>query len=65
MGADNFTIRASLNQALFGFGDAVCVPVVEWIAENYLTPVWEMEFANAPSPQARQERVSYRLKTPK
>ena len=28
-----------LNQALFGFGDAVCVPAVEWIAKHYLTPV--------------------------
>jgi DNA (cytosine-5)-methyltransferase 1 len=25
-----------LNQALFGFGDAVCVPVVSWIAKHYL-----------------------------
>lgn len=39
MGADNYNIQVSLNQALFGFGDAVCVPVVSWIAENYLTPV--------------------------
>lgn len=38
MGTDDFTISVSLNQALFGFGDAVCVPVVEWIAENYLNP---------------------------
>ncbi len=36
MGADDFIISSSLNQALFGFGDAVCVPVIEWIAENYL-----------------------------
>ena len=28
-----------LNQALFGFGDAVCVPAVEWIAKHYVTPV--------------------------
>ena len=41
MGADNFIISGSLNQALFGFGDAVCVPVVEWIAENYLNPAME------------------------
>lgn len=39
MGADDFNISATLNQALFGFGDAVCVPVVEWIAESYLDPV--------------------------
>ena len=44
MGVDDFTIKASLNQALFGFGDAVCVPVVEWIAKNYLNPVWHAEF---------------------
>lgn len=36
MGADDFHLDVPLNQALFGFGDAVCVPVVKWIAENYL-----------------------------
>ncbi len=35
MGADGFIVDVPLNQALFGFGDAVCVPVVEWIAKNY------------------------------
>ena len=39
MGADGFHISATLNQALFGFGDAVCVPVVEWIAKYYLNPL--------------------------
>lgn len=38
MGADDFQIEAPLNQALFGFGDAVCVPVVEWLAIHYLNP---------------------------
>lgn len=41
MGADCFTITGTLNQSLFGFGDAVCVPVIRWIAQNYLTPVWK------------------------
>ena len=41
MGADNYNITVPLNQALFGFGDAVCVPVVEWIAANYLEAVLE------------------------
>jgi DNA (cytosine-5)-methyltransferase 1 len=40
MGADGFRISVPLNQALFGFGDAVCVPVIRWIAEHYLNPVW-------------------------
>lgn len=39
MGADEFRITVPLNQALFGFGDAVCVPVIEWIAKYYLNPV--------------------------
>ncbi len=39
MGADNFLIDAPLNRALFGFGDAVCVPVVEWIANHCLNPL--------------------------
>jgi DNA (cytosine-5)-methyltransferase 1 len=36
---DSFRIDVPVNQALFGFGDAVCVPVVEWIMENYLSPL--------------------------
>jgi DNA (cytosine-5)-methyltransferase 1 len=39
MGADDYQIVVPLNQALFGFGDGVCVPVVEWIATHYLNPV--------------------------
>lgn len=41
MGADEFVIKASLNKALFGFGDAVCVPVISWIARHYLNPLLE------------------------
>ena len=41
MGADDFFIDVPLNQALFGFGDAVCVPVISWIAKQYLNPVVE------------------------
>jgi len=40
MGADDFKVDCPLNQAIFGFGDAVCVPVVEWIARNYLNPLY-------------------------
>ena len=41
MGADDFCLgtQTTLNDALFGFGDAVCVPVIEWIATYYLNPV--------------------------
>ena len=39
MGADTFEINAPLSKALFGFGDAVCVPVVSWLARHYLNPL--------------------------
>jgi DNA (cytosine-5)-methyltransferase 1 len=41
MGAGDYTLpkKLNLNQALFGFGDAVCVDVIEWIATHYLNPV--------------------------
>jgi DNA (cytosine-5)-methyltransferase 1 len=43
MGADDYilTKTLNLNQALFGFGDAVCVDVIEWIATHYLNPVFD------------------------
>jgi DNA (cytosine-5)-methyltransferase 1 len=44
MGADDFVVKVPLNQAFFGFGDAVCVPAMEWIANNYLNRVWQDEF---------------------
>jgi DNA (cytosine-5)-methyltransferase 1 len=38
MGAGDFTLASTRNQALFGFGDAVCVPVIAWLCEHYLVP---------------------------
>lgn len=43
MGAPDFRIKAPLNKALFGFGDAVCVPAVAWIAKHYLNQALEEE----------------------
>ena len=39
MGANDYCITTARDQALFGFGDAVCVPVISWIAEHYLDPI--------------------------
>lgn len=40
MGAPDYRLDGiRRNQALFGFGDAVCVPVVAWLAEHYLVPL--------------------------
>ena len=45
MGVEEYRIapHLSLNDVLFGFGDAVCVPAVEWIATHYLNPLVEEE----------------------
>lgn len=40
----------SSNQALFGFGDAVCVPGITWIAQNYLMPLLSAHAANRRAP---------------
>jgi DNA (cytosine-5)-methyltransferase 1 len=38
-GADDFVIEVPYLQALFGFGDAVCVPAIQWISEHALVPL--------------------------
>lgn len=48
MGADEYKITVPLNQALFGFGDAVCVPVIQWIAKYYLNPLVNELIRNRP-----------------
>lgn len=40
------------NQALFGFGDAVCVPAVAWLAEHYLMPLVSGEMPGLMDSQA-------------
>ena len=39
--ADSYKISINGVQALTGFGDAVCVPVISWIAKNILNPIAE------------------------
>ena len=47
MGADGYRVTVPLNQALFGFGDAVCVDAIAWVAEHRLNPVAEAITASA------------------
>lgn len=47
MGAPDYKIAVSDNQAYFGFGDAVCVPVISWIAEHALNPLMESASGDA------------------
>lgn len=39
-GCPDFPITVERNDALWGFGDAVCVPVIAWIADNVLTQLF-------------------------
>ena len=48
MGAGDYAVAGlRANQVLFGFGDAVCVPVVTWLAEHYLVPLARGEMQGA------------------
>ncbi|MGI8604675.1 MAG: hypothetical protein ACR2OZ_17015 [Verrucomicrobiales bacterium] len=42
-GAPDFTLAKNTIQSLYGFGDGVCVPVVRWLDENVLTPIYQDE----------------------
>lgn len=39
-GCPDYPINVERNEALWGFGDAVCVPVISWIAENVLAQIF-------------------------
>jgi DNA (cytosine-5)-methyltransferase 1 len=40
-GADDAGVQQCVSRALFGFGDAVCVPVICWIDQHVLSPIFE------------------------
>ena len=40
-GAPDFPLVGGRNQQLFGFGDAVCVPAIQWVDRQVLTPLYE------------------------
>lgn len=39
-GAPQFNIQRGVNQSLTGFGDGVCVPVIEWVDANILSRIY-------------------------
>lgn len=46
MGAPDYNLSGLRdNQILFGFGDAVVVPAVQWVGDNYLAPLIRGELA--------------------
>lgn len=47
MGISDYNVgNATDNQIRFGFGDAVAVPVVSWLGQNYLMPLVNHRFDN-------------------
>lgn len=45
---DRYPILAPETQALTAFGDAVCVPVIEWIAQHALAPILGASVSSTP-----------------
>ncbi|MGW0944314.1 DNA cytosine methyltransferase [Streptomyces sp. NPDC002623] len=53
MGAPEYTLPEKRNQAIMGFGDAVCVDAVAWLAKNYLKPLLSGTWSHEPVPAQR------------
>ena len=49
---DDYPLPERVNQALTGFGDAVCVPVITWIGENILNPLAANLLLTQPKPRS-------------
>jgi hypothetical protein len=64
MGADGYRMIGTLNQALFGFGDAVCVDAVAWIAREYLQPLLPLVEPAVPAYSALHGRAKAPLPVP-
>ncbi|GAA2673130.1 MULTISPECIES: DNA (cytosine-5-)-methyltransferase [Actinosynnema] len=59
MGADGYQLQGiKPNQALFGFGDAVCVPAVAWLAQHYLRPFAKSDRPSQRASAARQKSAA-------
>ncbi len=56
-GANDYIIEVPINQALFGFGDAVCVPVIRWIDKNILSPYYD-DYCRKRKINSQQETVA-------
>lgn len=55
-GAPDFNIQQGINQSLTGFGDGVCVPVIEWVDANILSRI----YGRVSAPRNEQRHVAPR-----
>lgn len=60
-GAPDFKILQGINQSLTGFGDGVCVPVIEWIDANILSPVCLQTAHTQAAPQLTASQIQLNL----
>ncbi len=56
-GAPEFTLAENTIQSLYGFGDGVCVPVVRWVDENVLTPIYQDECGGTRGARVKAAKV--------
>ncbi|MCK9868103.1 DNA cytosine methyltransferase [Nocardiopsis dassonvillei] len=49
MGAPEYALPSNRNQAIMGFGDAVCVDAVAWLAQHYLQPLLSGTLGRTPA----------------
>lgn len=59
-GAPKFKLAENTIQSLFGFGDGVCVPVIQWVDQNILTPIYEDE-CGVQTKVARRSKAARKL----
>jgi DNA (cytosine-5)-methyltransferase 1 len=52
---DDYQITVNSVQALTGFGDAVCVPVITWIAQHALRPLIRKYISQEESPKIQRQ----------
>lgn len=57
-GVGDFPLVGSRIQQLFGFGDAVCVPVIRWIDQHVLSPVFDAAQRTAPRKKPTPTRAA-------
>jgi DNA (cytosine-5)-methyltransferase 1 len=55
-GAPNFPLVGGRNQQLFGFGDAVCVPAIQWVDREVLAPLYQSSQPTRENGHARQPK---------
>jgi DNA (cytosine-5)-methyltransferase 1 len=59
---DKFVIKTNGVQALTGFGDAVCVPVIRWIAQNSLNRLAQEALSQNVQTSAFNRHVYYQMR---